>query len=664
MNIFNDNNNTISLEEDESFNRPINKNDKNKNIKKEKTSNSFFGTIINSVSKIGQGLKNIMSMKITYEDEDDNNHNLYNQVCNRFNTNEEISLIDAPSFMEESNLDIQNNEKNESNIMMISKNEMNSNDINNYNNDKNQIQSFKNSFKEREGIINNNIIQNEESKLRIKSKLLNKKRVNDKRIENILGDDEEEKNEDENLNINININSNEKQLTNKNKAENSLNSTKLNMNKNNSNISYNTFRKNKGNNTSMMSISMRSFEDIKNEISKRREENLHFVQNLQKRNGLNYDSNKERQMREKILDEYYKEKARRIAEGKLKLEREKIKREEEFKKLKIKKESGFKYSSIQKKPHILSETKSTEIFFKSNEKTINNNNNKTINIPQLKDKKQPNAFPKANIVSPLNITFGSNNPVQNEEIKVEKNNLFQDNKSVDNKDVNKKIDQPNSNGIQPSFQSSITKKEEKKTEKEIESKPKTGLFHNIDNMHNSSSGNIENTYKIVNESKPIENKQNSHLFSSNNKGENENIIDNKKESIFSKVIVQQTKEEKNQMNNQIKQENFFDSSNNLILQNNEKKSSNPQINNEIKGLFDQNNQVSKAINNQQIFSSNNEGNSLANVKTNPFLMHNNINQGNSSFGVKNENNIQNSNYSGLFQGIQFGGNNGNNLFGK
>ena len=40
-------------------------------------------------------------MKINYEDDDEdyyNNKNLYDQVLNRFNNNEEINLIDAPSF--------------------------------------------------------------------------------------------------------------------------------------------------------------------------------------------------------------------------------------------------------------------------------------------------------------------------------------------------------------------------------------------------------------------------------------------------------------------------------------------------------------------------------------------------------------------------------------
>ena len=191
MDNFNNLENIISLEEADLFSSS-----KKANNYESKTSNSFFGTIINSISKIGQGLKNIMSMKINYEKEDDLNPNLFNQISNRFNTNEEISLIDAPSFMEESNIEKQNNKKNENNIMMISQNEINNKDlIDNSNNIKNTLNNNKYEM------INSEINPNEERKLSIKSKLLNRKRVSDRPLENILATEEEEKNDEENLNI-------------------------------------------------------------------------------------------------------------------------------------------------------------------------------------------------------------------------------------------------------------------------------------------------------------------------------------------------------------------------------------------------------------------------------------------------------------------------------
>ena len=161
MDNFNNRENIICLEQADSFSFS-----KKANNDKPKTSNSFFGTIINSISKIGQGLKNIMSMKINYEKEDDLNPNLFNQISNRFNTKEEISLIDAPSFMEESNIEKQNNKKNENNIMMISQNEINNKDlIDNSNNIKNTLNNNKYEM------INPEINPNEERKLSIKSKL-------------------------------------------------------------------------------------------------------------------------------------------------------------------------------------------------------------------------------------------------------------------------------------------------------------------------------------------------------------------------------------------------------------------------------------------------------------------------------------------------------------
>ena len=111
------NNNTISLEEEENYSNQTKTNTNKKKIikNKEESSPSFFGFLINSVSKIGQGLKNIMSKKINIEYDDDINTNLYDQISNRFNNNEEINLIDAPSFMEESNIqnksDIKNKRK-------------------------------------------------------------------------------------------------------------------------------------------------------------------------------------------------------------------------------------------------------------------------------------------------------------------------------------------------------------------------------------------------------------------------------------------------------------------------------------------------------------------------------------------------------------------------
>lgn len=656
MNISN-NNNSISLEEDNFFSEPkTNKSKKQGNKNKSKTSNSFFGKIINSVSKIGQGLKNIMSMKINYEDEDDYNPNLYDQISSRFNNNEEISLIDAPSFMEESNIQNQSNKKNESNIMMISQNEINNdNDINNNNNAINNIESFNNSLNhQKEEIINTDLVPNNERKLSIKSTFLNKKRLNDRHLENIFEErnEEEEKNEEENLNVNISGNKNK--ILNKNKFENSFDSSRIKMNRTNSNIKNNTFKMNKLNNTSMMSLSMRSLDNIKNEISKRREENLRSVQDMYKKNSLKYNDKEDEQLREKILKEYYADKAKRNAEVKLKLEREKQRREEEFKKLKIRKESGFKYGSIPKKQNILSEMKSTEINFKPSYKKVIINNNSSI-LSQKEETKQINP----------NITFGniSNSQSQTNEIKIINNDINND------IDINKK--KPNLKEEPKSlFGPGEVKKDEEKKQKESESKTNTGLFSNTESNLNAFNNN----------NKQAENKNTPSLFGNTN-NEKKPIFDNRKQSIFSNIIVPQEKEkekkEEIKTTNDKKQEDFFGSSINLEFKKNDESSLfkgnsdmkgifGTQISNEKGGLFDQNNQVSQGINPKSLFNSNKPPiNSLA-TQNNPFLKASNSNKGSTTnlFGVSsnNENNTQKQiSTTSLFGG--FTPNPGKSLFG-
>ena len=500
MNNFNDNNNTISLEEDNSFEQPRNiTNNKKNNKDKKKTSTSFFDKIINSVSKIGQSLKSIMSKKIEIENEDDYNPNLYNQILNRFNTSEEMSLIDAPSFMEESNIENKSNKKDESNLMMISQNE-----IKNDNNFLNNISSFKNSFHNRkEGILNTDLEKNNRRKYDIKSKLLNKKRASDRQVENIFDDDEEEKNEEENLDINME--SNEKNYIQKNKIEDSLNSSRIKSNnKSNYNLTNNSFKKNKLNNTSMMSISMKSLDDIKSELNKRKEENLRSIEEMHKRHRFNDTLIKERKKREeKILDEYYKEKLKKNAEIKLKLELDKRKREEEFKKLKIRKVSGLNYNSIKKKPHFLSEIKNTEIHFKPNSNSINNDK---FNLLQKEEKKEPNTIPKVSNSSSLNITFGNHNPSQTNEYKV-------DNISTKENNEVKPKEEKNIFGF------SQTKTEEINKKKDTEKKLDKGIFGNLDkkesiinNQKNNNQPEKKTTSSLFGNDKPPEKNKNFSLF--------------------------------------------------------------------------------------------------------------------------------------------------------
>ena len=685
------NNSIISLEEENYLKQknPIQKK-KRVNTNKNKSSLSFFGKIINSVSKIGQGLKDIMSMKINIENEDDNNPDLYNQISNRYNTNEEINLIDAPSFMEESfilntsnkknysnNKEHINTYENENNNMIISQNDIIQDKDNNIidNNINNNIELFNNSFNNKnENIINEDIIQKKDPEINIKSMLLNKKRANSRHLESIIEEEEEKNEEQEQNKINTSIS---KIKAENNKPEISINnSSKINLRNSKYINSNNISSKNRINNTSsMMSLSMKSLESIKNEISKRREENLRNVEEMHKRHGLNYDYDQEKKIREKILDEYYKDKAKRIAEGKLKMEKEKQKREEEFNKLKIRKINEFKFTS-HKKPKILTETKNTQIHFKP----INDNNIKFLS-PKDIDKKQANTFNKVNSLQ--NFSFSNASPIinndndskENKDI-INKKEEKEDTKEikVDNKDK-KEIpslfcNQGDKKEISSLFGNQGDKKEENKLfgfqdnkKDEHESKLSKGLL--FDNVMLNPNNDKENNKKIEEPSLPklVEKSEES----------NEKAFDNKKNSVFSNFIVQEPQKEikgEIKADNNIKQDgDYFGSSLNIfkgtnfankpstesLFKGNANPNNNQNIftteNTEKNGLFNQQSKVSSSINNTNLFQSNNANNQGAQNKslvnnTNPFLNPNFSSSATNLFGAPiSNNNNQNQNQS-------------------
>ena len=463
MNNTYNNNSIMSLEEEDTTKRNNSDKNKRKLNNSTKSNSSLFGRIFNSVYKIGQGLKSIMSMKFNIENEDEINPDLYNQISNRFNMKEEMSLIDAPSFMEESFIKDTSNKKNESNIMMTSKNEINIDDINKNNKVLDTIENFNKSLlNPKEEIINTDILPNEERKLSFKSLLLNKKRNNENNFNSILDkNEEEEKNEEENINNNISINNNK--LNNENRINKSMTSTKMN-------ISFskdlNKTRNSKYiNNTSMMSL-----ENIKKEINKRREENLRNVEEMQKRYGLNYDESKEREMRNKILEEYYKDKAKRIAEGKIQMEQEKKKREEEYKKLKIKKVSGIKYTSIKKNPPLLTEIKNTEIHFEPY------NNIKLIENSKKEELKVSRNEPESNDISvKKNFSFATSIIEKDEKKDEIKNINFRNTKETKNVPTKINNEQKYIFGFN---NSSIEDNKNNKQKKEIEIKPNFSSIYN------------------------------------------------------------------------------------------------------------------------------------------------------------------------------------------
>ena len=472
---------------------------------------SFLSKIFNSVSKIGQGLKNIMSMKINIEEDNDYNSNLYDQINNRFNNQEEISLIEAPSFMDDSisykknrkkkreNSDNDNDNDNDnidsqSNKMILSQNETKiMNDINN--NSFKEIDSIDNSSLEKQkGTLNNSLLKNKNKKIIIKSTLLSKKRDREQHsIINELIREEEEKNEEEEE-------KDDKQIKNqgneKSMIKNSESKSRIDISSNN--IS----EQKKRNNTSIMSLSMKSLDNIKSEIEERRLKNLRSIEEMHKRHGLYYDYVKERQMREKILNEYYKEKEKRIAEDKIKIELEKKKREEEFEKLKIKKSSNFKISSLKKPKKTFSEEKSSQFQFAGKSENIISNQG-------------------INSSNNLNVTFGNIS-----------NNSQEDNNTqslFNNNDNNKK---------EKETKFLFTNNENDSSKKDI--KPLFGINENSSNKNEIKSifgNNVgDNSNK---ENKLFE--QSNGLFGdikAENKNQNENktIFDNKTTSIFNSLI--------------------------------------------------------------------------------------------------------------------------------
>lgn len=651
-------NSLISLEEEEEGYHQENESSKKRTTKNkynDSSSNSFFKNFINSIGKIGQGLKYIMSMKINIEDDDNsNNQNVYDQVSNRFNTNEEISMIDAPSFLEESSYYTQNKKTSENKNKKSSenKNNINSQDTNDKmiisNNetkknifDEKQQMETNNSFlkSEKQEIINTDIVKNNNDGNNIYpiKSFLNKKRGkityfeeeqeknnNNNPINNIINEDkEEEKKTQKSLKMQKSQSFAKKQ--NKNKKD--LNNTNS-INNSNKKVQQNL------SNSSIMSLSMKSLDKIKSEINQRREMNLSRVESMHKKHGLYYDYLKEQEIREKILEEYYKEKAKRISEEKIKMEKEKRKREEEFQKLKIRKASGLKFCSMQKKPTVFSQ--------------IINNQIQLSGLPQ--PIQQKNTPKKEASLNNSNVTFGKNdssgekkNQINEKHndfslfTKMDENNdvkdknsisLFADNKKGDDNE-NKEIKFDNKkNSI---FGDLIGKKDE--SEKTSEKKDTQKILTNegkdtrptlrLDFLNNpnktednqkkntndqSNTGNQQQQQQQQNEEKKsslFSDFNNPNLFGS--KGNNLNIFSTNNDNNKNEISFFGNQDNNKETGNNKNEGGLFN-----------------QIKKEDRGLFDQQSQVSSGINSVSLFSTNQQGKdnqhsgSLLNVG-NPFL---------------------------------------------
>ena len=702
------NNSLISLEEDNSYQQKQPK-QKYRNINElnNSSSDSFFSKIINSVSKIGQGLKNIMSMKINIENEDDSNKNVYDQVSNRFNTNEEISLIEAPSFMDDSykykinmkkikdrsidennnyNNEI-NNISNENNRMIISHNETKRYDDDN-NNEK-DLESLSDSIMKKDEKNNNEIIflKSNKKKVEIKSSLLSKKREREQ-----YNSIEEEKNIDKKELNNDELNLNREEINKEKEKEKSVikseNKSKMN------DISGNSIsEQKKGINSSIMSLSMKSLDNIKSEIEQRRIENLKSIEEMHKRHGLYYDYNKERKIRERILDNYYKEKEKRIAEGKSQMEKEKKKREEDFKKLKTIKPFRFKLPSIDKKPKIYTEIKNNQIqFIGQHPQNISVNTSNNLNVTfgngsnnsgqsnQSNENKVDNN--KKEIKSIFNNNENESNKVQIKSLFGSDNNniIVNNNKENDNNQKNIFDNKTKSifSGLMGNNKNTNESKiQEKKEEKKEEKKP--SLFGNTQSLFGiqGTTSTINNpplfgdiNQKVINTSN-LDNKKEENIFSNNK--DNQRLFnptlnsENKNNDIFG--IKNNTK------NNQ---SIFFSPSPSNINQNKQIFNKPP----EKGGLFDQQTPISSSINNNLLFTSNKSDDKEQNKdqnkdrgsllnKDNPFLSKANIgiNSSNNFGNTQSSNNQGNPQTKSLFGNKGEGtslfsfGNNQKSLFG-
>ena len=224
-----------------------------------------------------------MSMKINIEDDDSYDPEVYNRINNRFNVREEMSLIEASSFIDDYSFiykkylkNIQKNNNNEqryniNNNMIISHNETQRYDENNDNNVSKEFENYNNSFnKGEQEIINTNISKENNKKIKIESNLLTRKR---EREDNII---KEEINED--LKEELKDGEIEKSMFKKNEAKSRIKADKNNISDYKKII-----------NSSINSLSMKSLDNLKNEIEKKKMDNLKNIEEMYQRNDLYYD---------------------------------------------------------------------------------------------------------------------------------------------------------------------------------------------------------------------------------------------------------------------------------------------------------------------------------------------------------------------------------------
>ena len=547
------------------------------NITKEKHKNeSLISKFYNSVKKIGQKIQNLIELKVESNNE---NKNLNEPNIKQINFNDfPISLNE--SFTEHNyslNKEINSFPK------KMNREEFKKNPFieNNYS----RINEVDNNFKEEE--TNNNLYLN--SNFFPYSNNLNKEMMNfqTEKKNNVHNSFElNKKRQRENIIDNNNndlVEENNSPLKSENRIISNINTFQIegnNLNNiNESNISISSI-KNNNNNNSLMSITLRSLDEIKNDIDKKRLESIKEIEKFRGKYYVSYDIQKDYQTRKEIIENYYKKKLDKLEEITQKSEKEKKKRLDSFKLLKELKEGSFNIKAEKKPKNTLSTIKSGEISFMR----INKNNNKNNN--DNKNNKDVN-------ISLFN-SFGTNNSFNN--------------------------------GKKEDYQSTVLKNNEKEENKlNLFSNKQTSLLLNDKKEENSL----------------FENKKNENLKIQSNLNEKEINSSNKEKSIFSsnKENNKQTGSLfSNQMNG-----NFFSgniNNNNEQKENNSNQSSNSQ--NFKFGLLQSptnlNSQPNNSFNNnseKSLLKENQKNNSI--FSTNQTSIFNN----NNNFNINNKNDNEN-----------------------
>ena len=549
------------------------------NITKEKHKNeSLISKFYNSVKKIGQKIQNLIELKVESNNE---NKNLNEPNIKQINFNDfPISLNE--SFTEHNyslNKEINSFPK------KMNREEFKKNPFieNNYS----RINEVDNNFKEEE--TNNNLYLNSNFfpySNNLKKEMMNFQTEKKNNVHNSF--ELNKKRQRENIIDNNNndlVEENNSPLKSENRIISNINTFQIEGNTlnniNESNISISSI-KNNNNNNSLMSITLRSLDEIKNDIDKKRLESIKEIEKFRGKYYVSYDIQKDYQTRKEIIENYYKKKLDKLEEITQKSEKEKKKRLDSFKLLKELKEGSFNIKAEKKPKNTLSTIKSGEISFVR----INKNNNKNTNNNDNKNNKDVN-------ISLFN-SFGTNNSFNN--------------------------------GKKEDYQSTVLKNNEKEENKlNLFSNKQTSLLLNDKKEENSL----------------FENKKNENLKIQSNLNEKEINSSNKEKSIFSsnKENNKQTGSLfSNHMNG-----NFFSgniNNNNEQKENNSNQSSNSQ--NFKFGLLQSPNNLNSQPNNS--FNNNSEKSLLKeNQKNNSIFSTNqtSIFNNNNNFNINNKNDNEN-----------------------